>query len=184
MVYGQQKKKLRLGSTLGTVLIVLVLFGVFVLAVTWFRSEPPQEEAEVDSIVNILTPDPISQAIINGAIDTEAREAVLRWVSTGEELGKAERGDKDGQYYLEINTLLPDIDREIHYYQVWMVRKIPYDFFSAGQMLTNDDGEFVLEWDAPDNEDYFAYTDLVITVNQFEGSADPGEHLVEGTFGK
>ncbi len=184
MNYSAKKKGIRWGSAIGTGLIVIALFLLFVFAVKWFRAEPPAEVTDTDSIVNILTPDPISQAIINGAIDTEAREANLLWVATGEELGEARRGQKDDGYYVEIKTLLPEIDREVHYYQVWLVRKIPYDFFSLGEMVTNDDGDFVLEWVASDKEDYSAYTDIVITVNLYDGSPDPGDHLVEGTFGE
>ncbi|NQV88830.1 MAG: hypothetical protein HQ488_00715 [Parcubacteria group bacterium] len=184
MKYGLKNKGIRWRSTIGSGLIVVALFLLFVFAVKWFRAEPVVEESEVGSIVNVLTPDPISQAIINGAMDTEAKEANLRWVATGEELGEARRGQKDDEYYIEIKTLLPEIDREIHYYQAWIIRKIPYDFFSLGPMITNDDGEFVIDWVAPDKEDYSAYTDIVITVNLFDGSPDPGAHLVEGVFGE
>ncbi len=184
MVY-LKKKGIRWGSTIGTTVIVVILFGVFILAVFWFRAEPEVVEEEMDSIVHVLTPDPISQAVLNGAIDTQARDAQLRWVATGELLGNAARGEKDDRYYFEMKMVLPEIDREVHYYQVWLVRKIPYDFFSLGQMITNDDGEFILGWTPEefDDEDYFGYTDIVITVNQLEGSPDPGKHLVEGVFG-
>ena len=50
-------------------------------------------------------------------------------------------------------------------------------------MVTNDDGDFVFEWPAPDDKDYSSYTQVIITVNEYQGSADPGTHLVEGEFG-
>jgi len=174
----------RLGSAVGTGAMVVVLFIVFIFAVQWFRA--PKEELEevlVSSIVDVLTPDPISEAVLK-AIDTESKEATLHWISTGELLGEAERGVKDDRYYFEAELSLPEIDRDVHYYQVWLIRKLPYDFFSLGEMVTNDDGAFMIEWVAGDDDvDYFEYTGIVITVNQYDGTSDPIVKRVEGEFG-
>lgn len=178
------KRTIRWSSAIGTGVVVLALFVLFIFAVAWFRS--PQEEGAdryVDSIVDVLTPDPISQAVLTG-IDRESKDATLRWAATGEELGEAERGIKDDKYYFDMKLSLPEIDREVHYYQGWLVRQLPYDYFSLGEMVTNDDGDFVLEWEASDDEDYFDYTQIVITINLYDGSPDPGDHLVKGEFGK
>ncbi len=64
------------------------------------------------------------------------------------------------------------------------MRKIPYDFFSAGEMVTDEDGTFVLTWSAPEEGEFPQYSQIVITANAYEGSSDPGVHLVEGEFGK
>ncbi len=179
-----QRKWIRIGSAIGTGVAVVALFLVFVFAVRWFRADTSeQDNPKIDSIADVLTPDPISQAVIESAIDTESRIASLYLRGTGEMIGEAKRGEKDGVFYVELKTRLPEIDREKTYYQVWFLRKIPYDFFSAGEMITNDDGDFVLEWVAPDAKDYRTYTQIIITVNQYEGSSDPGAHLVEGEFG-
>lgn len=174
----------RWGSAAGTVAAVVILFLVFVFAVREFRDTEPEEETVVASIADVLKPDPISQAVIDGAIDTESREATLYWTATSERVGSATRGEKDDRYYLELKTSLPQIDRETSYYQVWLLSRLPYDFFSAGEMVTDEEGHFVLEWPAPDDQDYSGYTQIIITLNQYEGSADPGAHLVEGEFGK
>jgi hypothetical protein len=164
-------------------MVVLLLFVVFVFAVRWFRSDAPSEESVVPSIADVLKPDPISQAVIDSSIDTDSREATLVWLATGERVGTATRGEKDGRFYVELKTSLPEIDREASYYQVWLLSRLPYDFFSLGEMVTDDDGAFVLEWQAPDDEEYSNYTQVIITVNEYQGSADPGTHLVEGEFG-
>ena len=153
------------------------------MAVKWFRSEPVEEKRTVPSVVDVLTPDPISQTLVNGFIDTQSREARLIWLATGGSIGTALRGDKDGKYYLELKTNLPEIDREKIYYQVWLLRRLPYDFFSLGEMTTDEEGYFVLQWEALDDEDYLGYTEIIITSNQYAGSTDPGTHLVEGQFG-
>jgi hypothetical protein len=130
-----------------------------------------------------LKPDPISQAVIDGAIDTTSRDAVMRWVSNDERIGEAHRGEKDDLYYFEMETKLPEIDREVYYYQVWLLSRIPYNFFSLGEMITDEEGDFMIEWVALDDEDYSTYSEVIITLNQYDLSSDPGEHLVEGKFG-
>ena len=182
MVSDRNKRTHRWGSATVTAVCVIVLFIIFVVAVRWFRSEPIAEESVVSSIANVLKPDPISQAVIDGAIDTQSREATLVWVASGERVGSATRGEKDDRYYFEMKTSLPEIDREVSYYQVWLLSRLPYEFFSLGEMVTDEDGYFVLEWEASDDEDYSNYTQVIITVNQYEGSSDPGVHLVEGEF--
>lgn len=172
----------RWGSTAVTAIVVLVLFIVFILAVRWFRSEPEQEESVVSSIADVLKPDPISQAVIDGAIDTQSRQATLNWVASGERVGAATRGEKDDRYYFEMKTSLPEIDRETQYYQVWLLSRLPYDFFSLGEMVTDEEGYFVLEWAPGDDEDYSSYTQVIVTLNAYDGSSDPGTHLVEGEF--
>ncbi|MBI4257009.1 hypothetical protein HY626_03075 [Candidatus Uhrbacteria bacterium] len=181
--HNPQKGKTRWGSMITTIMAVFLLFIIFVVAVRWFRSEPVEEELVVSSIANVLKPDPISQAVIDGAIDTQSREATLNWMASGERVGAATRGEKDDRYYFEMKTSLPEIDREVSYYQVWLLSRLPYDFFSLGEMVTDEEGYFVIEWQAPDAEDYSSYTQVIITVNQYDGSSDPGAHLVEGEFG-
>ena len=177
------KSGIRWGSTMGTFAAVFMLFLIFIVSVGLFRSEPEEEVSVVDSIADILKPDPISQAVIDGAIDTESPQATLRWNSTNEIVGEARRGEKDDQYYLEITATLPEIDREVHYYQVWLLSRLPYTFFSVGEMVTDEDGKFIFEWEAPDDEDYASYTEVIITVNQYEGSADPDQQRALGVFG-
>lgn len=183
MIHDRNNRVRRWGSTAVTAVVVLVLFIVFIFAVRWFRSEPVAEESVVSSIANILKPDPISQAVIDGAIDTQSREAALNWVASGERVGAATRGEKDGRYYFEMKTSLPEIDRETQYYQVWLLSRLPYDFFSLGEMVTDDDGYFVLEWEAQNDEDYSNFTQVIVTVNHYGGNSDPGVHLAEGAFG-
>lgn len=183
MLKNTQKKSVRWGSAIGSVGAVILLFILFVVAVAWFRSEPVVEEEVVSSIVDVLKPDPISQAVIDGAIDTQSREATLYWKSTGARVGSASRGEKDELYYVEMKMDLPAIDREIQYYQVWLLRRLPYDFFSIGEMVTDEDGYFTLEWSASDDEDYSGYAHIIVTRHAYDGDPDPGTHLVVGVFG-
>jgi len=166
----------------GIVIIALVI--LFVVSVVWFRQPKESVENRIDSIADVLKPDPVSQAVLNGAIDTESKTGQLFLVGSLEDVGQARRGLKDEHYFFEIKSRLPEIDREVFYYNVWLVRKIPYGYFSLGEMVTNDDGDFVLVWESQDKNDYFGYTKIVITRQEFEGSEDPQIHTAEGEFGE
>ena len=178
-------RKRRFGSIFGTAAIVVFLIILFCLSVYWFRSSNEAvEESLVGSIADVLTPDSVSLHAISEGIDTESREAELYLLSTGEYVGVAKRGKKDGDYYHSMKILLPEIDREAFFYEGWLVRKIPYDYFSTGEMTTNDLGEFVLEWTGEEDEDYSSYTQIVITLEAFDENPDPDVHIVEGEFGE
>jgi len=163
---------------------MLLLVVLFVVLVAWFRSSKsaPSEEI-VDSITDVLTPTPVSVELIERAVDIQSREAILYWLGTGEEIGEARRGEKDGAYYLRVKTALPMIDRESQFYEVWLLQQIPYAYFSAGEMITNDLGEFVLEWDAPEKAvSYNGYTRVIITLEVYDENSDPASHVAEGIF--
>jgi hypothetical protein len=166
-----------------TGIIVSALVILFVVAVIWFRQPKETVDDRIDSIADVLKPDPVSQAVLNGAIDKVTKTTQLFLVATNETVGEARRGEKDGRFFYEMKTKLPEIDRSIYFYNVWLVRQIPYDFFSLGEMLTNDDGDFVLEWESLDEKDYFDYVKIVVTRQEYNGSVDPKEHVVEGEFG-
>ncbi len=169
-------------SAAGTGAVVVILFIVFVFAVMWFRQPKDEVESRIDSIAEVLRPDPISQAVLSGAIDTQSRVATLRLKATSETVGEARRGQKDERYFFEIKATLPEIDREVFFYQAWLVRPIPYGYFSAGELTTNDEGDFVVEWEGEKDVEYSGYVEVVITRQEYEGSTDPQIHIVEGEF--
>ncbi|MBI4714012.1 hypothetical protein HY771_02395 [Candidatus Uhrbacteria bacterium] len=167
-----------------TGIIVIGLIVLFIASVIWFRQPKDTVEDRIDSIADVLSPDPVSQAVLNGAIDTESKSAQLFLVeTTSEEVGQARRGTKDGRYFFETKARLSEIDREVSFYNVWLVRQIPYGYFALGEMITNDDGDFILEWESQDEKDYFEYTKIIITLQKYGESADPQEHVAEGVFG-
>ncbi|HBK34209.1 TPA: hypothetical protein DEP34_02670 [Candidatus Uhrbacteria bacterium] len=177
-------RRWRFKPILGTGVAMLLLVVLFVVLVAWFRSSKsaPSEEI-VDSITDVLTPTPVSVELIERAVDIQSREAILYWLGTGEEIGEARRGEKDGAYYLRVKTALPMIDRESQFYEVWLLQQIPYAYFSAGEMITNDLGEFVLEWDAPEKAvSYNGYTRVIITLEVYDENSDPASHVAEGIF--
>ncbi len=189
---GGPKQPLRWKSSLSTGVIVFALFILFIFSVMWFRKPKQKEDPHVRSIANILTADPISEAAFKGAIDTESKTAELFLMNGKTHAGQASRGIKsdglvfvgDERYFFEMKTTLPEIDREKFFYEAWLLRPIPYRFFSLGAMTTNELGEFVIEWQGKEEEEYSHYVQVIITRQDIGGSSDPQTHVAEGTFGK
>lgn len=170
------------GAVFGTLGIVLVLVGLFAYGIWWFRFAPKDESAAAasDSIADVLTPSPVSSAVI-AATESASNDAILRDAAGGSASGEAERDTDDGQFFFRVKANLPEIDREAYAYEAWLLRQVPYDYFSVGEFVTNDDGEWVLEWTGAAGK-YDAYTQVVVTVEAKDGNPDPSRHVLEGEF--
>jgi hypothetical protein len=180
------KRRKKIGSIAITIGVIVILFLLFVVSVAWFRtSKPEPEQPLVDSIADVLTPESIAESVIEGGIDTLSKTANLYHLTSDAPVGVTVRGTKDEKFYIEMKTTLPEIDREVSFYEVWLVRQVPFHFISTGEMLTNEEGEFVLEWTAEEEgDDYSDYTQVVVTIESREDYAGPGPHVAEGEFGE
>ena len=162
----------------GTAALIVALLGVFAASVYYFRKSSGDESVEsVDSIVDVLVPTPMAVPA-----KTDSREATLHDLTGQGSSGTATRGMKDDHFYHTIKATLPGIDRASQMYEAWLVRPVPYDYFSTGEMVTNEAGEFVLEFNGDPRGEYGAYTQVVITLEAKDGNADPALHVMEGEF--
>ena len=169
-----------------TWLLVACLGILFIVAVFWFRStgNKKSETGIVNSIANVFTPRPVDSSIVEGGINLTSKDASLIGVNSKQIVGQATRGTKDGKYFFEGKAILPTINRETNFYDVWLVQSVPYQFFSLGEMITNETGDFIIEWQPDDEIDLQAYTKIVVTLQTKGGDPDPQRHIVEGEFGK
>lgn len=110
-------------------------------------------------------------------------DATLIGVSSNKPVGTATRTISNALFHVSMHATLPGIDRASQFYEAWLVRPVPYDYVSAGEMVTNDLGSFVLDWNGASDKDYSGYTDLVITLQARNGDTYPQTHIVEGEFG-
>jgi hypothetical protein len=160
---------------------VVVLVVLFIVAVYWFRSSAKHvADDSSETIANVLTPTSVSSAVI-AAAQTASRKAVLRDVAGGFSSGEANRATDDGSFSISMKADLPEIDRDAYAYEAWLLRQVPYDYFSVGEFVTNDDGEWVLEWNGAAGR-YDAYTQVVVTLEKKDGNSDPSGHVMEGKF--
>lgn len=174
--YGRPRRVWR--GVFGTSALIVILIGVFAVSVYWFRQKGGRSPATVEEALA-----PTSAAAVSTVLDLQSTEATLQDVSGGSASGQATRGTRDGRYYHTVKTPLPMIDREEFFYEGWLVRPMPFDYFSTGEMVTNNLGEFILEWDGEAEKDYRAYTQVVITLEAKDGNPDPAKHILEGEFG-
>ena len=158
--------------------MVIVFLGLFVVSVYFFRKPPPAAPFVEDGDAA-----PEVEAAPRFTLDLESTEAHLEDVTGGSASGTATRGAKNGDFFHTLKADLPAIDRETTFYEGWLVKLIPFSYFSTGEMVTNELGEFVLEWAGETDKDYKAYTKVVITVEAKDGNPDPAAHVLEGTFG-
>jgi len=159
---------------------------LFFVAVFWFRATGNKkgETQNVNSTADILTPRSVASSVIEGGIDVNSAVASLIGLNSKQVVGQATRGTKNGTYFFEAKATLLPIDREKQFYDVWLVRLIPYDFISLGEMTTDDLGNFVMSWQPGDDRDLQSYSKIVVTLQNKGGDPDPQTHIVEGEFGK
>lgn len=164
--------------------IFLFFFGV---GVYWFRfGQKPDAHTtgDVPTIVDVLTPEPIvsSGHVEDGyVVPTDARLVHVLGHSWN---GKAQRSDEDGVFALRVDAELPQIDETNFFYEVWLLRKLPYDFFSTQALIRHpESGSWQLEWTSTDqSRSVFDYTDVIVTLEPHDGNPGPGVHVLEGTF--
>lgn len=157
------------------------LVGGFVLlfagAMFLFRSTKYEKPAE--KVVGVIETTKVTEAGILGNPD-----ATMIGVSSQKPVGTAVRTMANNLFHLNMSTTLPGIDRESQYYQAWLVRPVPYDYVSAGELMTDDLGSFVLDWNGLVDKNYSGYTNLVITLQARGGDEGPQGHVAEGEFGE
>lgn len=165
----------------------LVAIGVVVFAIgfVWLRSNDNQEDI-VDEMAGDLFAD--SAEVLE--TDTEPPEPIvmeeketidLEDVIGGDSTGVATREIQDGLFRHTVKATLPE-PAENEFYEGWLVRNTPFDFFSTGDMVTISTGEYVLEWFGEKEETYADYTQVVITLEPDDGDPAPAAHILEGEF--
>lgn len=171
------------GVIVASGLAILVIAGLFAYGIWWFRFRPKTtlDATPTNTIENVMSPASISAADLAATVAGTSREAALRDVSGGNASGTAFRDTVDGRFVVRFELSVPEIDRNALAYEGWLIRQVPYDFISIGDVITNDDGGWVLEWSgAPGTLD--GYSRVVVTRELKDGNPDPAGHVLEGEF--
>lgn len=167
---------------MSTIAVALVCFGLFAFGIYYFRFARDSKVEGRDAVrASEDATVPAFTATIPGA-NGQDREAELVDVSGGTANGIATRGMENNVFTLAVKASLPEIDREKFFYEGWLVRKVPYDFFSTGEMVTNTLGEFVLEWAGEPGKNDNDFTEVIITLEVRDGNTAPAQHVLEGEF--
>ena len=75
---------------------------------------------------------------------------------------------------------LPD-PPEGYFYEGWLVRSRPFDFFSTGEFIQHvDDLKWYLVYESDD--DKRDYNKVIVTLEPSNNDPAPAEHVLEGVF--
>lgn len=162
-----------------TIVVGLLFFGLFVVGVTLFRGTDKQVD-ESSTIASILTPDPISTGSGVGLL--RGREAPLRHVVSQQELGEATRSVFNERLSVVVRHQAFEVDNAVFFYEVWLVRKLPFNFVSIGEMIPQDTGGYALSWESAGEQNYLDYNRVIVTRETRGASPDPETHILEGEF--
>lgn len=166
-------------SAVKTVFLVLLLVGVFAGSVYVFRtshaSRPIKsmlpvsvEKAEAAPIPNV--PELVTIELTN--------------MESAPSHGTATLERKDGKIHVALKASPPPIDRVTTSYEVWLFSRLPFGFFPLGELVTDEQGAFVLDWEQADKASYTSYRTIIVTREAKDANPDPGVHILEGTFEK
>jgi len=116
------------------------------------------------------------------APNRRSREEILLQNSNGGSQTVASREVEDYVFRHTIVSHLPN-PAEGYYYEGWLLRESPFDFFSTGSMVKNADGTYALVWEGTRKKDYIDYARVIITLETNDGNTGPStSHVLEGDF--
>ncbi|MBU0646087.1 hypothetical protein KJ611_01245 [Patescibacteria group bacterium] len=168
---------------IGTVFILMILVALFVYAVYEFRRPKAEPAPLMATIEDVMKPSPLLVSVEGNSKEiVDVEKADLRAVFESDGQGVATRQIEDGIYFHTVKASLPAIDRERYFYEGWLVRQVPYNYFSTGEMFTNNLSEFVLRFEGDPRGAYDNYTQVVITLELRDDNPDPADHVLEGEF--
>lgn len=178
------RRRFRVGPLMVSGAIALAFAGAFAWSVKAFRASAGAEASYLPLTKG--ESEGVALASSVAAIPERAlsdREAALIDLRDSARVGVARRGQEDGKPYVELLMGPPPIDREAQAYEAWAVRPLPYEYFSLGEMVTNELGEFTARWVGEKDATVDDYTRIVVTLEKKDGNPDPGEQVIKGVFG-
>ncbi len=122
----------------------------------------------------------IAQDTTEVAISEGALETLLEPVAGTHGSGTATSDVTDGRFQHVVVATLPE-PPEGYFYEGWLIRSRPFDFFSTGRFIQHaDDLKWYLVWDSP--EDKRDFKKVIVTLEPDDGDEAPSEHVLEGAY--
>ena len=129
---------------------------------------------------NVVDEADIAQDTTTVEVSKTARETALTPVNDTHGTGTATSELVSGTFQHLIVATLPD-PPEGYFYEGWLIRSKPFDFFSTGRLIQHaDDLKWYLVW--TDVEDRRDYNKVIVTLEEDDGDEAPADHVLEGVF--
>ncbi|MEK7094588.1 MAG: anti-sigma factor [Patescibacteria group bacterium] len=120
----------------------------------------------------------IAQSTKDVKVNAKSMEAILASETGRQGSGTATSSFLDGEFQHIVVSNLPDPGAG-YFYEVWLIRSKPFDFFSTGRLIQHaDDLKWYLIYSG--KEDKTDFLKVVVTIEKDDRNAAPGEHILEG----
>lgn len=143
-------------------------------------SVPVSRSIVLENADEIGTEANVAQSTEDVEISSQAFEAALSAVGNSHADGAATSDYVDGIFRHLVVATLPD-PPEGYFYEGWLIRSRPFDFFSTGEFIQHvDDLKWYLVYESDD--DKRDYNKVIVTLEPNDGNLAPAEHVLEGVF--
>jgi hypothetical protein len=164
-----------------TIIICLVLVGCAIQPQTIQKTNIETPEKQMEEKLEEITKE-ITEPEVKKVVDVDrfenAHTIILKDVSGGNAQGEAWVVIENNKtYHKAVATNLPELTNN-DFYEGWLVRKTPFDFFSTGEMLFDEKLQtWILKYET--EGDKSDYTQVVITLEPDDGDPAPAKHIIE-----
>ncbi len=143
-------------------------------------SVPVSRSIVLENTDDIDTEANVAQSTEDIEISSQAFEAALSAIGDSHAEGAATSDYVDGTFHHLVVATLPD-PPEGYFYEGWLVRSRPFDFFSTGEFIQHvDDLKWYLVYESED--DRRDYNKVIVTLEPNDNDLAPAEHVLEGVF--
>ncbi len=174
----------KIGGALRVFVLLIVVVGLFVLLVRWFRHGANDKPIKTDDMPAIAA---ASAAGTDGVPVIVAPQTIeLKAIGQSSSTATATRAHELGVYTLTLLAKLPAIDNATEAYEAWYIKPGLTDFFSLGEFYPREDGAWGLVWSVTDalaRIDLEEFDKILVTREARDGNAAPSSNQqLQGEF--
>jgi len=136
--------------------------------------------SQVETSVSQPQSEPTLETPVVRGLDYEAFTTLVNVVETKSTGQATAKYFDDGSYELlaEFQNLAPTTNSD--FYEGWLVRQTPFDFFTTGPVELNSAGEIINIYTSNVDHQSEGYVQYVLTLEPDDGDPAPAKHILEG----
>lgn len=182
----RQRGPVLIAKTLKIFVLLLIVMGVFILLVKWFRHNGKEKPIQTDDMPTIAAAAAASTQDI--ALDDAPKTIQLTALDQSSAAATVTRAHELGVFTITILAQLPALDNATEAYEAWYIKPGLTDFFSLGELYPREDRAWGLVWSVTDalaRADLREFDKILITREARDGNVAPSSNQqLQGTFEK